>query len=435
MKRVPPSERTKEAIRTLLTEGSKEDPRVELVHLAVRRIVEEALEAEMRDKLGRDYYQRKSAGQRGYRNGYREGSLATAEGEVRYAVPQVRDMQGGSESRVRTQLGARTGELERLATEMYARGLSTRDIEAVFRDDDGASLLSRSAVSEVTEALWKEYEAFAQRDLSEFDIAYLFVDGVAERLHEAAKREAVLVAWAITCEGRRVLLHLAPGTKESTDCVRAFFEDMKRRGLHDPIVVTTDGAPGLIRAVEEVFTASLRQRCLAHRMRNIVDKLPDDARAEFKEAASAAYNAPSAAMAAMLRQEVVRTYERLYPSAVTCFQDDFDACTAQLSCPPKHRRIVRTTNLLERIFVEERRRMRAAQPISGEHAVLKLMFGALIRHMSRRNQGIDITAFERRQLLALREQLERRHKEKHSPVIKSQQPAAAPSRVSSIART
>src|SRR6516165_8067028 len=131
MKRVPPSERTKEAISTLLSEGSKEDPRVELVHLAVRRIVEEALEAEMRDKLGRDYYERKAAGQRGYRNGYREGSLATAEGEVRYAAPQVRDLEGGSGSKIRTQLSGRTMELERLATEMYARGLSTRDIEAV----------------------------------------------------------------------------------------------------------------------------------------------------------------------------------------------------------------------------------------------------------------------------------------------------------------
>jgi transposase-like protein len=435
MKRVPPSERTKEAIRTLLSEGGKADPRIDLVHLAVRRIVEEALEAEMRDKLGRDYYQRKSGGQRGYRNGYREGSLATGEGEIRYAVPQVRGLEGGAESRVRQQLGGRTAELERLATEMYARGLSTRDIEAVFRDEEGGTLLSRSAVSEVTEALWREYEAFVQRDLSEFDVAYLFVDGVAERIHEGAQREAILVAWAITLEGRRVLLHLAPGTKESTDCVRAFFEDMKRRGLRDPILVVTDGAPGLIRAVEECFTASLRQRCLAHRMRNIVDKLPDDARAEFKEAASAAYNAPSAAMATVLRNEVVSAYERLYPSAVACFEDDFDACIAQLSCPPKHRRVVRTTNLLERIFVEERRRMRAARPIAGEHAVLKLMFGALIRHMTvKRNIGIDITQFERRQLVALREQLERRHKEKHAPVVKSQ-PSATPSRISSVAKT
>src|SRR5207253_1163568 len=84
----------------------------------------------------------------------------------------------------------RTAELEQLAVEMYARGLSTRDIEAAFRDASGASVLSRTAVSQVTERLWQEYEAFAGRDLSEFALAYFFVDGVAERLHAGLPREA-----------------------------------------------------------------------------------------------------------------------------------------------------------------------------------------------------------------------------------------------------
>src|SRR5262249_57347870 len=110
----------------------------------------------------------------------------------------------------------RTAELEQLAVEMYARGLSTRDIEAAFRDATGASVLSRTAVSQVTERLWQEYEAFAGRDLTEFVVAYLFVDGVAERLHMGLSREAVLCAWGITEEGHKVLLHLPPGTNEHT---------------------------------------------------------------------------------------------------------------------------------------------------------------------------------------------------------------------------
>ena len=121
---------------------------------------------------------------------------------------------------------------------MYARGLSTRDIEATFRDEDGRSLLSRtavsgqrSAVSEVTEQLWEEYEAFATRDLSEFQVVYLFVDGVAERLHTSQRREMVLCAWGITDEGEKLLLHLSPGTKEDTASCKAFFQDLKRRGL------------------------------------------------------------------------------------------------------------------------------------------------------------------------------------------------------------
>jgi len=144
---------------------------------------------------------------------------------------------------------------------MYARGLSVRDIEAAFRDARGASVLSRTAVSQVTERLWQEYEAFAGRDLSEFAIAYFFVDGVAERLHAGLPREAVLCAWGITEDGRKVLLHLAPGTKEDTASCTAFFEDLKRRGLADPLLAVTDGAPGLIRAHVPDAPSAGRSRC------------------------------------------------------------------------------------------------------------------------------------------------------------------------------
>src|SRR5246127_5783732 len=105
---------------------------------------------------------------------------------------------------------------------MYARGLLTRDIEALFADKNGASLLSRTAVSEITERLWAEYEAFATRDLSEFEITYLFVDGIAERLHLGQPREAVLAAWG---DGKKALLHLAPGTKEDRASCKEFFQD------------------------------------------------------------------------------------------------------------------------------------------------------------------------------------------------------------------
>ncbi|MBC7293425.1 MAG: transposase, partial [Thermoleophilia bacterium] len=259
MKRVPPSQRTKARIAALFSEGTAGDPQAELVRLAVRQIVEEALEATARDILGRDYYARSQGKEQGWRNGYREGHLATAEGEVRYSVPQLRKVDDASLRLLRDSLSGRTEALEDLAVELYARGLSTRDIEACFRDEAGRSLLTRTAVSEVTGRLWGEYEAFATRDLSPVQPLYLFLDGVAERLWPGLAREAVLCAWGITWEGKKVLIHLAPGTKESTDCCREFIEDMKRRGLSDPVLVVTDGAPGLIRAVEECFPVSLRQ--------------------------------------------------------------------------------------------------------------------------------------------------------------------------------
>ena len=422
MKRVPPSERTKGELAALFSSGTAGDPQTELVRLAVRQIVEEALEATARDVLQRDYYARSKNGEQGWRNGYREGRLATAEGEVRYSVPQLREADDGALGALRRSFSGRTEALEDLAVEMYARGLSTRDIEACFRDEEGRSLLTRTAVSEVTERLWTEYEAFATRDLSEVHPLYLFLDGVAERLRPGTAREAVLSAWAITWEGKKVLIHLAPGTKESTECCREFLEEMRRRGLADPVLVCTDGAPGLIRAVEECFPASLRQRCLAHKVRNIVDKLPERAEAEVKEAVHAAYRAPSLALARVNRDDVVARYERRYPAAVRCFLEDFEACVAHLNLPPAHRRVCRTTNLLERLFVEERRRSRAAGTmLAGERAVMKLMFAALIR-ASETWRGIRISEFERRQLERLAEQLKRGFQEEHQAIVRESTP-------------
>ena len=160
-------------------------------------------------------------------------------------------------------------ELERLAVELYARGLSTRDIEDAFTDETGQRLLSRAAVSEITEKLWAEYEDFCKRDLSEHAVACLFIDGIAERLRPGQRREAVLAAWGIGEDGRKSLLGLMAGSKEDVETVRAFFQDLRARGLGDPLLVVSDGAPGIIRAIEECFPRSARQRCLAHRMRNL----------------------------------------------------------------------------------------------------------------------------------------------------------------------
>ena len=216
MKRVPPSKATKTRIEELLGNGVSEgSPLSELVRLSVEHIVEEALEAKVEEILGRGYYERGS--DRGYRNGYRQGRLKTSEGRVEYAVAQVRDAEGSGELRgFRELLRGRSDELERLAIEMYARGCSTRDIEAIF----GPGMLSKSSVSELTEQLWAEYEAFATRDLSEIRPLYLFVDGLYERLRPGAKREAILCAWCLTWAGKKVLVGLAPGLKESKDDCR-----------------------------------------------------------------------------------------------------------------------------------------------------------------------------------------------------------------------
>ena len=434
MERIPASERTREHLKAQM-EGKADaiGSNSDLVRLAARLIIEEALEGEAEDALGRGYYARGAAEGAGYRNGYRTGRLKSAEGAIEYSAPQIADRDEPFRSRIRALLGKRTAELETLAVEMYARGLSTRDIEALLADENGQSLLSRTAVSEITERLWAEYEAFASRDLSEFEVVYLFVDGIAERLHLGQPREAVLAAWGILADGYKALLHLAPGTKEDTASCREFFQDMRRRGLPDPLLVVSDGAPGVIRAIEECFPRALRQRCLAHKMRNLQGKVPDDVWPELHARARACYQAASPALARLLRDDIVTTYGRDLPSAVACLNDDFEACIAHLKFPLAHRRVIRTTNLLERLFGEERRRTKVIPHAFGERAVLKLMYAALIR-AAERWRGLRMSEFEQRQLKAIRDELDRAHVERTAPVANANV-TAPPTRLSSKHRT
>lgn len=420
MRRIPPSERTRAAIEELLSGGlgAEEDPKRQLIVLGVRRVVEEALEAAVRDLLGRGYYERQEGGAGGYRNGYRPGRLKTSEGEVEYQVPQVRQVDASDLASLRSALSGRSEALETLALEMFARGCSVRDIEETFRTAEGKSLVSRTAASEISEALWAEYEAFATRDLSELRPLYLFVDGLSHRLRPGSRREAVLVAWAITWEGKKVLIHAAPGSKESTECVKAFYEDLKRRGLAEPVLVVTDGAAGVIRATEECFPKALRQRCLAHKMRNLLGKLPEEAVEEIKHHARAAYQAPSPELARDLGEALVARYEKKYPTAMRCFEEDFEACIAHLYCPPAHRQVIRTTNMLERLFREERRRSRAAGCLFGERPVLKMMYAALIRGSERWN-GLRIEPLAKKQLQRLQDQLHHQYRQTHAPVVAS----------------
>ena len=408
-KRLPASMRTREELSALI-EGRLASPagRSALVELATWLIVEESLEGEARDTLGRDYYEHGAVPGQGYRNSTRTGRLKTAEGNMSYSAPQIAGLDQPYRSQIRDHLKGQTEALETLAVEMLARGLSVRDIEDAFRDESGRLLLSKTAVAEMGEQLWQDYQVFKNRDLGEYEIAYLFIDGIAERLRPGQKREPVLAAWGFTLDGRKVLLHLMAGSKEDGETVSAFFQDMRARGLGDPLLVVSDGASGIIKAIETCFPRSARQRCLAHRMRNLAVKVPEDLWPQFKARVQASYQAPSRQIARELADGLVADYQAELPNAVACFMDDFEACIAHLRLPIGHRRATRTTNLLERLFVEERRRLKIIPNAFGEKAVLKLMFGAMIR-AAERWRAIKITEFERRQMVALRKELDQEY--------------------------
>ena len=195
-----------------------------------------------------------------------------------------------------------------------------------------------------------------------------------------------------------------------------FFEDLKRGGLADPLLVVTDGAPGPIRAVETCFPRALRQCCLAHRLRNLRSKAPDSQWPEIAIRARACYEAAAPALATGLREDFGQVYGRELPGVVQCFVDDFDACIAHLRVPLRHRKVIRTTNLLERLFLEERRRTKMVPHAFGERPVLKLMYAAVIRAADRW-RGITAGEFEQRQLRAIRTELDRAHAERVAPAV------------------
>ena len=223
------------------------------------------------------------------------------------------------------------------------------------------------------------------------------------------------------------------GSREDAETVSAFFQDMRTRGLGDPLLVVSDGAPGIIKAVETCFPRSARQRCLAHRMRNLAAKVPEDLWPEFKARVSAAYQTPSRAIARDLAAGVLADYQAELPSATACFGDDFEACIAHLRMPITHRRAIRTTNLLERLFVEERRRLKIIPNAFGEKAVLKLMFGAMIR-TAERWRAIRVSELERRQMRAVREELDHGYEAQNGLGTKASAPAH-PAQSSSTSRT
>jgi len=407
-KRLPPSERIDNEIKELRynlgEEASPKDFLGKLVKLAMQRIVQEVLETETQEFVGREYYKHGEK-TNGHRNGYEPASLKTAEGRIEIQRPQVRDSQTPYESQVWPHLKKNTEKLEHQAVEMYVRGCSTRDIEDLLKDEQGRILLSKSGVSRLNETLWTEYQAFCRQGLGHYEVVYMFVDAVYEPVRLFKSRaEAIIVVWGILASGRKVLLSIRHGNKESFDNCLEIFRDLRKRGMNDPILAVTDGAPGMTKALDEAFPKTLRQRCLFHKKGNILSKVPSIVISEMKLDLNTVYHAPDIKTALRNADEFRRKYHSKYFSAVECFDDDLEACIQHLRCPAKHRKHITTTNLVERSFGEENRRSKVIPRFFTEKSALKLVYATLIRVALRWN-SMKITFDEQAQILALRDEL------------------------------
>jgi transposase-like protein len=407
MKRIAPSQVKEQAISELLS-GTREPLEgqglvSELVRLSTEQVIQQLLEHEQQKHLGRERYQRGSSGT--HRNGYEDGTLRTAEGVVALKLPQVRGEGAPYRSKIWSRLSKNSEALENIINEMWVRGLSVRDIEDAMTAATGAFVLSNSSVSQVTEKLVEQYEEFRNRDLGDFDIAYFFVDAVYEPLRRFGASTAVLCAWGISVEGSRILLSLTTGTGESFETCLDFLRDLVRRGLRTPLTVTTDGAPGLIKAVEALWPKSKRIRCWFHKMQNLMGKVPPPAWAEFKALVEDVRDAPDLEEAKRRMLKIEETYSAMLPEACRCLRDDLEASLNHLLVPRRHRKMVRTTNLVERSFAEERRRTKTIPHLWEEKSLVKLVFATLARVSERWNSNsVIFSVVEKMQIRKLRKE-------------------------------
>lgn len=409
MRKIAPSEVKRQEIahlREQMLNGQELDGSgfvSELVRRSTEFVMQQLLEAEQEEFVQRDRYERGATGG-GYRNGYEPGTVRTAEGVLSVSKPQVRGALEPYRSRLWSRLCSKSEVLQAMVTEMYVRGLSVRDIEDAMVQATGAFVLSDTAVSEITKRLTQEYDAFAKRDLGLFDVAYLFVDAVYEPLRRYGAKTAVLCAWGICTDGSRVLLHMETANSEATEACKSFLEHMVKRGLRVPMTITSDGAPGMCIAIKQVFPRSLRLRCWFHKMQNLEQKVPPAAWPEFKQMVVAVRDASSVEVARHHVVELCQRYEHELPSACACLLDDLDASLNHLRVLQRHQPYVRTTNLLERSFEEERRRTKVIPHLWSEPSLIRLTFAVLARLQERWSRRL-FSEIEQRQVIKLRDDL------------------------------
>lgn len=413
--RVSPTERIRAEIDEMIagtTTGSLADHFEEVARLAVRLILQSALEAEVTEFLGRDRYVRSEREREGSRNGYCPTSIKTTAGEVTLERPKLRGTDEAFASRLLGIGVTRTNALESLVIAGFVRGLSVRDVEASLADALGPeATISKSTVSRVCEAIKDEFDVWKTRDLSAIELDYLFADGSYFKMHPGTPAEPVLVAWGISAAGKPVFLGLEPGSSESHDAWASFLRGLKDRGLRDPLLIVSDGGKGLIGAAEIVFSASLRQRCLIHRARNVLAKVPLHAQAKIKAEYWKIFDdldaepGPAAVAAATSRARAFASkWRSLYPAMVDRLEDDFEHLVTYLRFPAEHHHRIRHSNFIERTFGETRRRVKVIGRLPGERSCLSLVWAVLDR-ASRGWRGVTQTIGSIRLLAELRHHL------------------------------
>lgn len=351
----------------------------ERARAVVRTVFEQVMEAEMTVLLQAQPYER-SAQRRGQRNGTYPRSLTTSFGHLKdLQVP--RDRAGEFETRVFERYQRRQGEVDHALREMFIEGLSTSAVGQVVEPLlDTAP--SPSTVSRIFHTLQEECDAWRERKL-DAHYRYLYLDGTYFTVgyDNQYEKTPILAVMGVKVDGTREVLGFMPGDHESRPAWDSCLEDLKQRGLLQADLWITDGGPAVIGAVEAKFPGAVRQRCVVHKVENILARVPKTKQEEVRnELNRIFYLAPSGDHARQETQAFVAKWQPILPEAVKCLVQDLDDCLRFYDFPKKHWRSIRTNNYIERLFNGVKMRAHSMGAFRNQASCI-LVFYAVIRSM------------------------------------------------------
>ncbi len=361
--------RAKRSAKTAKIEALIGDDR-ELLKQLVKESLQEVLEAEMTETLGAGSGER-TAERLGYRAGYYSRGLVTRIGKLELRVPRDR------EGRFSTELFARYQRSEKALVsalaEMYVQGVSTRKVKAITEELCGHTF-SASTISRINKSLDGLLRRFAQRRLDEA-YPYVIVDARYEkvRLDEVVQSQAVFLAIGINGEGRRQVLGVELSTRESNSSWTGFLKGLKARGLHGVEFVVSDDHAGLKRAVRELLPEAVWQRCYVHFLRNALDYLPRKADDDCRQELRWLYDRRNLKEARQDLQAWLKRWEKRYPKLTDWVEAHIGETLNFYSLPRQHHKHLKSTNMLERLNEEIRRRTRVVRIFPNPASCLRLI--------------------------------------------------------------
>ena len=346
----------------------------------VGQYLSELMDVELTQLLGRGRYERVQ-GETNHRNGsYPRGFTLKGIGKVAVKVP--RDRHGEFSTQVIPRSKQYEDQLRQDLCVMFLGGISTRTLSLMSERLIGRRI-SASEVSRAGKELTEAVERWRERDLSGESFKYLFVDGVffSMRIDGSIEKVPVLVAIGVTESGHRVVLGLQAGDKESASNWRELFKDLKRRGLNGSAVTlgVMDGLPGLERIFKEEFPKAKVQRCQIHVARNVLAKVPRKLKKVIGDEIRSIFYASSKQKAMEFFEQFKARWEKELPSAVKCLENSLEGCLAYLNFPEEEWICLRTSNVIERINKEFKRRTKPMEILAGETSCYTLLAFACLK--------------------------------------------------------